>query len=154
MTLLKRRAFGSVHDAIDRALEEIQQVSGEKGIAAAAATLGCSQSLLYKASDPDMEGVELSLLRAGMLTEVYGIRALAEWLADKAGCDLAPREPAASPGFTRLLSALGRTVQDLADQHMSEEDIRHAQELIRLLQAQISTHDGARARQGLREVRS
>ena len=154
MTLLKRRAFGSVHDAIARALEEIQQITGEQGIAAAAATLGCSQSLIYKVTDPDMESVELSLLRAGLLTEVYGLRALAEWLADKAGCDLVPREPTESPGFAVLLSALGQTVQDLSDQHLSEEDIRHAQELIRLLQAQISACDGVSAPHRLREVRT
>jgi hypothetical protein len=37
---------------------------------------------------------------------------------------------------------------------MSDEDVRHAQELIRLLQAQISSHDGAGSRPELREVRT
>ena len=153
MTLLKRRAFGSVHDAIDRALEEIQRVSGEKGIAAAAATLGCSQSLIYKASDPDMEGVELSLLRAGMLTQVFGIRELAEWLADKAGCDLVERTPVSGPGFSGVLAALGQTVQDLSDQHLSDDDVRNIQELIRKLHGLMAT-DRASTGASLHEVRT
>jgi hypothetical protein len=153
MSAVKPRPRGSVHDAITRAFDEIQQRTGEQGIAAAAATLGVSQWTLYAASDPDRDG-ELSLLRAGLLTQVYGIRALAEWLADKAGCDLVEREPTASPGIARVLAALGQTVQDLSDQHMSDEDVRHAQELIRLLQAQISSHDGAGSRPELREVRT
>jgi hypothetical protein len=134
MTPVKRRKRGSVHDAIARAFEEIEARTGEQGIAAAAATLGCSQSLLYKASDPDMEGVELSLLRAGLLTKVYGVRALAEWLADLAGCDLAEREPAEAPAISEAISSLGRCVQDLADGEISEADRGDLRATISLLQ--------------------
>lgn len=140
MTPVKRRKRGSVHDAIARAFEEIEARTGEQGIAAAAATLGCSESLLYKASDPDMEGVELSLLRAGILTEVYGLRAMAEWLADKAGCDLVAREPGETPSISDVLSALGRSVQDLADGQISGEDRDHIRDLIRTLHGLV---DGA-----------
>jgi hypothetical protein len=143
MTPVKRRPRGSVHDAVARALEEIQERTGEQGIAVAAATLGCSHSLLYKASDPDMEGVELSLLRAGILTEVHGLRSMAEWLADKAGCDLVEREPAEAPAISEAMSSLGRCVQDLADGEISEADRIDLRAAISLLQGLLDDR-GAR----------
>ncbi|MAA99717.1 MAG: hypothetical protein CMN87_14765 [Stappia sp.] len=152
MSAVKPRPRGSVHDAITRAFDEIQQRTGEQGIAAAAATLGVSQWLLYAASDPDRDG-ELSLLRAGLLTQVYGIRELAEWLADKAGCDLVERTPASGPGFSGVLAALGQTVQDLSDQHLSDDDVRNIQALIRKLHGLMAT-DRASAGARLQEVRT
>ena len=146
MTPVKRRRSGSVHDAIARGLAEIEERTGEQGIAAAAATLGCSQSLIYKASDPDTEGVELSLLRAGLLTQVYGIRALAEWLADLAGCDLMEREAAPAPDLAAVMIALGRSVQDLADSHVSAGDLEHARELRGLLQGMIEAAEAKQVR--------
>lgn len=159
MTPVKHRRSGSVHDAVSRAFEEIEAQTGRQGIAEAAATLGVSQSLLYKASDPDAEGVELSLLRAGLLTKVYGIRSLADWLADLAGCDLVEREAAPAPDLAAVMIALGRSVQDFADSHVSAGDLEHARELRGLLQGVIEAAEakldrGAQVMPMAREGRS
>ncbi|WP_249696486.1 hypothetical protein [Stappia sp. WLB 29] len=143
MTPIKPRRSGGVHDAVARAFEEIEARTGEQGIAAAADTLGVSKWTLYAAADPDRDG-ELSLLRAGLLTQVYGIRSLAEWLADKAGCDLAEREAAPAPLISDAMAALGQCVQDLADGEVSEQDMGDIRRTIALLQGLLE----ARARRG------
>lgn len=148
MTPIKPRRPGGVHEAVARAFDEIEARTGEQGIAAAADTLGVSRWTLYAAADPDRDG-ELSLLRAGLLTQVYGIRSLAEWLADKAGCDLVEREAAPAPDLAAVVAALGRSVTDLADRHVSQSDLEHARELRGLLQGMIEDAE-ARAARGAR----
>lgn len=145
MTLIKSRRPGGVHEAVARAFDEIEARTGEQGVAAAADTLGVSRWTLYAAADPDRDG-ELSLLRAGLLTKVYGIRALAEWLAGLAGCDLVERETAPAPDLAAVVAALGRSVTDLADCHVSTEDLEHARELRGLLQGVIEAAEARRTR--------
>ena len=86
-----------------------------------------------------------------MLTQVYGIRELAEWLADKAGCALVERILASGPGFSGVLAALGQTVQDLSDQHLPDDDVRNIQALIRKLHGLMAT-DRASAGARLQKV--
>lgn len=147
MALVKRKQLGSVHAAIERMFAEIGAVCGGDGIGESADFLGISKWTLYKQADPDSPTTELSLLRAGQLSERYGVLALAEWLADRVGCDLVEREPAEDVSCPATVAKLAQSIQDLADGHIDDADLARLRELSALIAGLIARGEASAPRQ-------
>ena len=146
----KRKPFGSVFEAIERDLAAIGAAAGRAGTEEVGAFLDVSRFAPTRWMDPDSDS-NLSLQRAGQIVAHYRVRAMAEWLADKAGCDLVERKPAEAPAISEAMSSLGRCVQDLADGEISEADRVDLRAAISLLQGLLEdrsvrvVHTGARS---------
>lgn len=130
----KRKPLFSVYEAIERDIIAIGAAHGRAGSEEVGAFLDVSRYAPLRWMDPESNS-DLSLKRAGQLASRYGVRSMAEWLADKAGCDLVEREPAEAPAITDTIAALGRSVTDLADGDVSFADREHLRELVGALQA-------------------
>lgn len=147
MALVKRKQLGSVHAAIERAFAEIGAASGRDGLDEAADFIGVTKWVLYKQADPDSPNTELSLLRAGQLSERYGVLVLAEWLADRVGCDLVEREPAEDVSCPATVAKLAQSIQDLADGHIDDADLARLRELSALIAGLIARGEASAPRQ-------
>ena len=130
----KRKPLGSVYEAIERDIAAIGAAHGRAGSEEVGEFLDVSRYAPLRWMDPESNS-DLSLKRAGQLVSKYRVRSMAEWLADKAGCDLVEREPAEVPAISDAMAALGRSVTDLADGEVSDEDRVHLRELVSVCQA-------------------
>lgn len=141
----KRKPLGSVYEAIERDIIAIGAAHGRAGSEEVGEFLDVTRFAPLRWMDPDSNS-DLSLKRAGQLASHYGVRSMAEWLADKAGCDLVEREAAPAPDLAAVMIALGRSVQDFADSHVSAGDLEHARELRGLLQGMIEAAEAKQVR--------
>jgi hypothetical protein len=123
-----------VHEAITRDLSAVGALVGSSGAAAVAAHVGVSATAPYRWADPDAD-YELSVMRAGMIAREFGVTAVAEWLALCAGCRLVPLDGGGAADLPATIAALGTVVADLADGHVSDEDLTHIDALVAHIEA-------------------
>jgi len=116
----KPRPAGSAHDAFVRLLQEIAIAEGrdkEAGAEIAADFLGCSKSLIYRASDPDQRE-DIGFRRVAQLAGHFGAETMAVYFARLAGGDFVPGHAHAEEDTLGALTAdaakkFGDTLHDL-----------------------------------------
>lgn len=144
MNLYKPREPGSLHEALERALEDVEKKTGKKAVDTVASFLGAAKGTVYAWMEPDRTDAEISLLRAAQITERYQTRHLAEFLADKLNCDLVDRDATSVPAISHTIKELADLIGGLSDGVVDPEDRQKIKDVIAILGALSSNRNHLR----------
>lgn len=153
--MAKLHAPGSIHEALDALMVEIEAKTGTNGYQAAADLEDVTKFTIYKQVDPDTN-VEMSFARVVRLSRHFGAMAALNHLAGQMGCVVVPRgEAVADANLITHLSALAcessqaieAIAVGIADQDLDADELtRIAKEARDLREAAAATELAAQAK--------
>lgn len=130
--MAKLHAPGSIHQALDAMMAEIESKTGRNGYEAAADAENVTKFTLYKQVDPD-NPVEMSFARVVRLSALFGATSALDFLASQIGCVVltqkAPAETSDLMGHmvsfaSESAQAIKVNADALADNVRTEEELR------------------------------
>lgn len=137
--MAKRHAPGSIHEALDALMGEIEKKAGKNGYEVAADFENVTKFTLYKQVDPD-NPAEMSFARVARLSAHFGVVSAIEYLADQVGYVVVPQCRVATD--TNLASHMARVAcessqalqamaEGIADQKYTKDELLRMKEELR-----------------------
>jgi len=145
--MAKRHAPGSIYEALDALMGEIEKKVGKNGYEAAADFENVTKFTLYKQVDPD-NPVEMSFARVARLSAHFGALSALEYLAEQTGCVVVEKGKIGSDAslvahLSSLASESGQAIQAIAE-GIADNDLTDA-ELTRIAKEARELREAAAA---------